>query len=529
MARNGNTLHRDLVGLSQAVLAISAEQELEGVLQNIVDQARDLIGARYGALGVPEPSGDRLSRLLVSGLTDGQRDQMGEPPVGRGLLGVVLREGRAVRIPDIGADPRAAGFPPHHPPMRSLLGVPIRRGDEVLGDLYLTEKQDAAEFSETDQALLEVLAEHAALAIVNARLRGQLRRSEERYRLLTESAPEIVFALDELGQITFVNNRVRDITGHPLEMFMGRFLRAVVIAEDRSLVDIHLQAMRLGTPRTSFPVRAVDADGKLRHFEVSLVPRAGRESGFQGIAQDVTDRHALAREMADRTSELVSTREEREHLRAFVSLIIQAQEDERARIAGDLHDTTVQTLTAIARRLSSLAGDGGADSVALGSELSVLATAAQDEADEVRRLSRNLRPSVLDHLGLAAGLEQLAADLRHQGFETSLVVAGDASGLPDHARTALFRIAQEALTNVRRHSGAHQVGMRLTVGERDAELRVQDDGRGFDPGPAAGTARRASTSLGLMGMHERAAILGGSLRIESANGRGTLVVARLPL
>jgi PAS domain S-box-containing protein len=407
--------------------------------------------------------------------------------------------------------------------------VPIRQGERILGDLYLTDKDGADEFSEADQALLEVLAEHAALAIVNTQLRGRLQRSEERYRVLTESAPEIVFAIDEVGQITFINDRVRSVTGFEPEWFVGRSLRQVVVPEDRPLVDIHLQAVRYGTPRTTFQVRAMDTHGFLRHYEVSLAPRAGREQGFQGIAQDVTERHALAREMAERTTELVHTREEREHLRSFVSLIIQAQEEERARIAGDLHDTTVQTLTAIARRLHTLAASPATDPGELVSELGLLAQAAQVEADEVRRLSRNLRPSVLDHLGLAAGLEQLSADMRQQGYVVNLAVSGNASHLSDHARTALFRIAQEALTNIRRHSGASQVAIRLDVGPAVAVLVIHDDGRGFDAAAVAGKSKQSSSSLGLEGMRERAAILGVTVDIRSVLGQGTWVEAYMPL
>jgi signal transduction histidine kinase len=254
------------------------------------------------------------------------------------------------------------------------------------------------------------------------------------------------------------------------------------------------------------------------------VPGSGG-GGYLGIAQDVTDRHALAREMTERTQELATTREERAALRQFVSLVIQAQEDERARIAGDLHDTSVQTLTAIARRLRSLAD--GPDAGPLAADLGLLADAAQAEAGELRRLSRNLRPSVLDNLGLAAGLEQLAEDLRLDGLSVSLAVRGDPGRLPDHARTGLFRIAQEALTNVRRHAAAHHVALALDVDEARALLRVQDVGQGFD----VGDRERLGTEggLGLMGMRERAAILGGHVELVSAPGQGTRLTAWLPL
>jgi PAS domain S-box-containing protein len=518
-----------LTALSEAVLAVTAEHDVVDVLQAIVDQGRQLVDARYAALGVPNRGGDGLERFLVSGISPEQMLAIGRHPAGRGLLGIMRREARSVRIADIGADPRSVGFPPRHPPMTSFLGVPIKRGEETLGELYFTDKQGAAAFSAEDQAQVEDLARHAAQAITNARLIQRLAESERRYRLLTEGAPEIVFALDRVGRITFMNDRVREVTGGQRGQFMGRLFRDMVVPDDRAVVDLHLRAMRGGAQRTSFDVSAPDVRGVIHHFEISLVPGAGDDSAFQGIARDVTEQRTMARQITERTTELLSSQEERQQLREFVSLVIQAQEDERARIAGDLHDTTVQTLTAIGRRLHSLAANGARQGEALGEELAELAEAALAEGEEVRRLSRNLRPSVLDHLGLAAGLEHLAAELRETGLLVSLTVEGEAGRLDDQQRTALFRIAQEALGNVRRHSGADEVHIQLRVGDDEVLLVVHDNGRGFDLESSSATPETGSARLGLAGMRERAAMLGGQLVIDTAPGAGTRVTMHLPL
>lgn len=521
------------LALADAVLAISAAHELDDVLQPIADQARSLVGARYAAVGVPRSSRPgrtramRLERFVTSGLSPEQAESIGNTPEGHGILGVMLREGRPLHVPDLDHDPRRSGIPPNHPPMHALLGVPIMRGDEVLGQLYVADKIGRGAFTEQDEKVLEALARHAALAIARARTLEALAESEQRYRLLTQGAPEIVFSVDENGRLTFVNDRMRVVTGFEPAGILGRHLHDVLRPEDRAVIDLHLQALANGAPSASFAAAAPGSDGVTRHFEVSLVP-AGTGGGYQGIALDVTARRAREREVAERTAETLAG-PERASLREFVAMVVQAQEDERARIAGDLHDTVVQTLTAIGRRLRVLAGEVADRPEATAYELAEMADAALAEADEMRRLSRNLRPSVLDHLGLPAGLEHLVEELRADGLSVDLSVAGDAGRLDDRQRTALFRIAQEALTNVRRHSGAGRASVALAVGADEAVLRIEDDGRGFDAGTLPALPHAHSERLGLVGMRERAALQGGVLTIDSAPGAGTRVTARLPL
>ena len=146
----------------------------------------------------------------------------------------------------------------------------------------------------------------------------------------------------------------------------------------------------------------------------------------------------------------------------------------------------------------------------------------------MRRLSRNLRPSVLDHLGLEAALSLLVEELQKAGVLATLHVTGESSRLADRTRTALFRIAQEAVTNVRRHSGARETSVRLTVGSEEVRLEIVDDGCGFDA-PALESERQRSARLGLAGMRERAVMLGGTVHIRSLPAKGTTVEARLPL
>jgi len=159
-----------------AGVAIFSEHSLEGVLQQIVDSAREVVGARYAALGVLGSDRKTLSQFVTSGLSAAERDRIGDLPRGRGLLGLVIREPRPIRSADINRHPQRFGFPPHHPPMKSFLGVPIRSRGEVFGNLYLTEKVGPQEFDREDEAIAVLLAAHAAVAVENARLHDESQR-----------------------------------------------------------------------------------------------------------------------------------------------------------------------------------------------------------------------------------------------------------------------------------------------------------------------------------------------------------------
>jgi signal transduction histidine kinase len=175
----------NLAALDVAVRGIAGVLAVDAVLQEIVDRVRELVGARYAALGIVDANG-RIERFITSGISPEHRRRIGPEPHGRGLLGLIVRENRSIRIPDIATDPRRYGFPPHHPEMHSFLGVPVTVGKSTIGRLYLTEKQGAAEFSEDDQQLVERFALHAGIAMENARLHEQVQRLavvEERERI----------------------------------------------------------------------------------------------------------------------------------------------------------------------------------------------------------------------------------------------------------------------------------------------------------------------------------------------------------
>src|SRR6478736_7756461 len=194
--------------LIEAGLALSAELDLDAVLQRIVELACEITGARYGALGVLGAD-RRIERFITVGLSDEERAAIGDPPTGHGILGLLIELERPLRLPDLTKDQRSVGFPPNHPPMRSLLGAPVRALGRVFGNIYLTDTENGDEFTEDDEAALVVLATQAGVAIENARLwrdiehaQQQLRRLEvldERERIATELHDGVVQSLFAVG------------------------------------------------------------------------------------------------------------------------------------------------------------------------------------------------------------------------------------------------------------------------------------------------------------------------------------------
>jgi signal transduction histidine kinase len=195
--------------LIEAGLALASELDLDAVLKRIVSLAVDLTGASYGALGVLDEHVPRIEHFITQGIDEATRARIGSHPVGKGILGLLIKERRPMRIPDIGADPRSAGFPPNHPPMHSFLGAPVLALGKVFGNLYLTEKVGAAEFSDEDEAALVVLATQAGVAIENARLieetqlaqeeLARLELLEERERIAKELHDGVIQSLFAVG------------------------------------------------------------------------------------------------------------------------------------------------------------------------------------------------------------------------------------------------------------------------------------------------------------------------------------------
>jgi signal transduction histidine kinase len=533
--------------LLETGIAISSELSLDGVLQRIVEAAARLTGARYAALGVIDKAGTGLERFITTGIDEATRREIGDLPRGRGILGVLIREAQTLRLHDLQEDPRAVGFPPGHPPMHSFLGVPIMLRAVAFGNLYLSEKEDGADFNEEDEELVTLLAAQAAVAIENARLYESATGWSRQLESLNEIGNALVGELDLARLLDLVASRLRDLIDARLVAIAlphGADLRieAVAGADVAAYLGISFpramsKAGRVFDRGHSERIDSMFDDPETHHETTRVfgartglfVPLSARDEAIGIlIAHDKLGPDArfgdqdlrLAEQFAARASIAVdlTRRVARDALRRVVS----GQELERQRLARELHDETGQALTSILLGLKSVeeaqSGDALRGAVAELREL-VVAT-----LQDVRRLAVDLRPKALDDFGLVAALERLVQILSEAtGIDVQLETSLGSERLPAEIETTLYRIVQEALTNVVKHARATKVSVLVVQRAGTVKVVVEDDGEGFDTGGVR------SEGLGLLGMQERVELLDGRLVVESTPESGTTLAVEVPV
>ena len=536
--------------------ALVAELDLESVLNQLLETARDLTGARYAALGILAENKQELERFLTIGVDDETRRIIGPLPRGHGVLGELIRNPVPLRLRDVTEHPRSYGFPAGHPPMTTFLGVPVAVRGEAYGNLYLTDKAGGEDFTERDEQLLVVLSEWAAVAIYNARLyeSTEQRRSElERAVRGLEATATIARAV---GFETELERVLELIVKRGRAMSEARGL--LVLLEDGDSLCVHAAAGEIGSKVVGRAVSNASLAGTVMLTGAAEVVRDlpsrmghGLEPiigealsavvvplGFRGRARgvlvaldrmgsnlpfDSDDEHRLSSfaasaAIAIATAQSVSA----DRLR----LSTRASEDERARWARELHDETLQELGVLKLMLDSARQGGQPERMrdAMGRAVAQIDTSIRN----LQALITELRPAALDELGVGPALEALFARMRatsgleiddrvHLAFE-----AGRASTrLESEVESTVYRLVQEALSNVIKHASAERVTIEVDEDDDYVEIVVHDDGAGFDPD-------RRTEGFGLIGMHERADLVGGPISIDSAPGRGTSVKARVP-
>jgi two-component system, NarL family, sensor histidine kinase DevS len=536
-----------LRALVETGIAISSELSLEVVLERITEAAARVTGARYAALGVIGPSGTGLERFITHGIDADTQAQIGDLPRGRGILGVLIRDARPLRLHDLAEDPRSVGFPPGHPPMRSFLGVPISLRTVAYGNLYLTEKEGGADFTEADEEIVTLLAAQAAVAIENARLYESATAWSRQLESLNEIGSALVGELELTPLLGLVVRRLRELIdarlvaialpvgadmrieaaeGEGMEAFAGlTFPRREsksgrVLERARSeRVDSLLEdpeahqdvARRLGASTGLYVPLVVRGEpiGVLVAHD-----RLGPDARFSSADLRLAEQFALRAASAVDISRRVA--------RDALSRVVAGQEVERRRLARELHDETGQALTSILlglRGVEEAKGPEGTREAAAALRELVVAT-----LQDVRRLAVQLRPKALDDFGLTPALERLAQSYSETtGIEVQLQARLGQERLPPDVETTLYRIVQEALTNVVKHAEAHKVSILLARRDGSAMAVIEDDGRGFEPEASRGDG------IGLLGMRERVALHDGRLTVESTPGGGTTLAIEVPL
>jgi signal transduction histidine kinase len=538
-----------LATLLEAGRGLVAQLEVDAVLDELLRVACELTDARYAAIGVLDSDRSELERFITRGIDPAVRERIGDLPRGHGVLGELIRHPTPLRLDDVGEHPRSYGFPAHHPRMDTFLGVPVLIRGEPWGNLYLTDKSGGP-FDEADEAATVILADWAALAIDNARLHEDAarRRAEaERAVRRLEATAAIARAV---GTETDLNRVLELIVKRGRALLDARAVVLLLVDGDEfhlaagagqvasTALGAHFPIADSVTGEVLFsgrPERIEDVPSRLRISDRSLgiadattallVPlvyrntslgllaafdRFGDDRAFGGEEEQLFLAFAASAATAVATARTVAE----ERLRHSLA----ASERERGRWARELHDETLQALGALNVLLSSALRRGTQEAL----EQAVRDAVEQigTEIESLRTLITELRPAALDEIGLAPAIESLTARLAAvEGLEIDLDV--DIGGrLDPELETVVYRLVQEALTNVAKHAGAERVHVEVALDYDTVQVEVADDGNGFDPDADA-------QGFGLVGMRERVALAGGQIAIDSEAGR-TVVRATLP-
>jgi signal transduction histidine kinase len=527
-------------GLLDAVLAVGEGLELDTILRRIVQSAVDLVDARYGALGVLAP-GDGISRFLHVGLDEETRARMGPLPEGKGLLGQLIVDPQPLRLPDLAAHESAVGFPPHHPPMRSFIGVPVRVRDAMFGNLYLTEKKGGGEFTRADEVVVEALAAAAGIAVQNADLFEQTRLRQRWLEAAAEIRAELLSGAGEADALQLIAQRSLELTGSDATVIVLRPDRAdgdFVVrgrsgiegpgalsehldAADPLLRDVveGLAAVLAVTPTGALagapdeppvygPTLAVPLQSQEAVIGVLITFRRVDGPGY--LPSEVP----LLRSFAEQAV-LALQLEERN--RAQRQLDVFADRD---RIARDLHDHVIQRLFATGLQLQSTLRQTTDPTVQqrIGQAVEELDNTVREIRTAIFDLhtadggdETSLRRRILDTAREASAGSGVSPTVRTSGAVDTLVPAA----IGAHA----VAVIREGISNAVRHGQAASVTVTVEAGP-ELVVEVVDDGIGIDP---------AAAHSGLRNLQDRAAESGGDLAVAALPGRGTRLTWRVPL
>lgn len=521
--------------------AIAENQGLQAVLERVVAAACRLVDARFAALGVVGSDGV-LSHFITVGLDEDQISTIGELPVGHGVLGLLITEPKPLRLHDLRKHPSAFGFPAGHPQMTSFLGVPIRVRDTVFGNLYLTEKNGGGDFSQSDEDLTVALAAAAGVAIENMRLfEAETRRSrwlecgQEAVRALLNTSPE-----RSLSDVELVAEHAREASGSSLVLILTR------LEPDESLycevaLGLHSDKLRgrlvgdgAALCQVLLPTRDTAVlNGALLH---NVLPATETKLFDAAMYTRISDRGNHSRFLV-----IVRTREDppfspvdQRMVAAFASQIstaleltqmqIQREQDavfgDRDRIARDLHDLVIQRMFAAGLSIQSLRKH------VVGEEPLARIASVTAELDatigELRDTIYSLQSAAHSQDALSSRILALVRKaLDGSDVEPVIHFSGPLdTAVRQATATQAEAILRESLSNALQHSAATTITVSLTAGKESLNLRISDNGRGFQQ-----TGRRS----GLRNMQHRAEALGGVVTIESSLGQGTTIDVMLPL
>jgi two-component system sensor histidine kinase DevS len=547
-------LENRLLSLHRATIELVKEISIDTVLEKIAAIAMEQVNAGFAAVGVLDEDGN-LEKFIPLGMSRLEIDQIAHPPLGKGLIGVLMNTKESIRLPDMSKDLRRAGFPPFHAEMTSFLGVPIRHGARQLGQIYLTNKENALEFTMDDQRIIEMLAAYAAVAISNARLYKDMILRD---RVLTRRNENLAL-LDQLASTLATSTDLDQILENGLTQLMD-YLRlevAEIFLRQGDTKTLYLKVHRgesvqslwkhahfnIGestvgrTALSGIPVvlniteneyADLHPDTKVKGIhQLAVLPMNGRR-GIVGVVCVATCHpqplDELEVQFLQAISSWVATAIENVRLSEQGKRL--AILEERDRIGMDLHDGIIQSIYAVGLTLEHAR--------LLLAESPIQSTSRIEQAihdlnhtiRDIRAYILDLRPRQLKDEPLMKGIQRLVHE-----FKANTLIEVNLKGpedelysLPESQAVALFHICQEALANIAKHAKARRVDVVVWTTPDRALLEVRDDGRGFDPEKV-----KLTIGHGLSNMETRAANAGGDVDITAEPGNGTSVLAWVPM
>ncbi len=494
--------------LAEIAAQIAALHDPTTVIQRAVADAARLLRADRAQVNLALDDGAYLDRPIAAAPTPPSPDDV-RVPIGSGIAGMAAAEKRVRWTGDYLGD---EAFPHDEGDARieaqdihSMMAAPLLGPDRLLGTITVQSTERNA-FGPDDAALLKLLADQAAIALINARLYAEVQESERRYRHLVDNSPDIVWSVDAEGRFTFLSDALESRTGWKPEQLLGKPFTSLASPESLGAATEaweelrrdpnHEQRIRLDLPLP---------DGQIAQTEVALTGTVvdGRFAGAHGSVRDISERERLEGDLRRQAAEL-------------------AAGQERAHLARELHDSVTQALFSMGLTLRTLELLLGTDTDAAREKVGELRELQKDALAEMRTLIFELRPSSLESDGLVQALRTHATAVQRR---TGLIIVVDAAPIDRltlPAEEALYRIGQEAIHNIVKHANASNATIRIARDGDHVRLSVTDDGVGFDPDSVP------RGHLGLIGMRQRIELVGGELRVESRAGHGTTIEARVP-
>ncbi len=508
-----------LAALNQTSSVVSQSLELGQILNGSIDSVIGVMKVDAAMVFLLDEKTGELTLAAHRGVSTEFIQGVSRLKLGEGFNGRVAETGESLYVKDASHDPSLTKMAVRDEGIQSQLIVPLKSKGKVMGTLCVAARSQRQVLPE-ELELVTAIGNQIGVAIENARIYQQqqevaeeLRASEERYRELFENAHDAIWLHDLQENIIAANKSLARLTGYTLEELSG-IKAGDLIAEDcidsvKSIEDPLLKGEATGH-LSEVTLTKKDKSEATVQLSTSPIFSNGQIVGFQHIARDVTEEKRM-----------------QENLRFYLEQVTRAQEEERKRISRELHDETAQALVVLSRQLDSLASSGKGISKENRLRLEELRQQTNNAMQGVRRLSQDLRPAALDRLGLLPALEWLASDVaEYSGIATKVNILGGKRRLPGEVELVLFRIAQEALRNVWRHSQATRAEIAVEFDQSKTRIIVSDNGKGFNLPQSIGDLAKDG-KLGLAGMQERARLIGGTLTVQSQPSKGSTITVEL--